>query len=218
MGTTTHVSAGRRRRQRLRRTLLVTALLVASAATAGYAAWHGDDGDHTSAAARPIEQRTCRGSLRHAGEAVARHSRRPKVSSTSSAAKNKAKGSAANGFQPVVTDRIPAPTTSLALSAAVPGTTNMQAPAAAAFKRAFADARADGLTPEIRSAWRSEQWQQILFDRAVAEVRLTRRGVEVGARAAEVGPRQGLRGRRPPPGGGDVAAGARRGLRHLSHL
>ncbi len=43
----------------------------------------------------------------------------------------------------------------------------MQASAAAAFKRAFADARAAGLTPEIRSAWRSEQWQQILFDRAV---------------------------------------------------
>lgn len=68
----------------------------------------------------------------------------------------------------MVTDRIPAPTTSLPLSAPVPGTTNMQAPAAAAFERAFADARAAGLTPEVRSAWRSEQWQQVLFDRAVA--------------------------------------------------
>jgi LAS superfamily LD-carboxypeptidase LdcB len=68
-----------------------------------------------------------------------------------------------------VTDRIPTPTRSLALSAAVPGTTNMQAPAAAAFARAFTGARAAGFAPEIRSAWRSEQWQQILFDRAVAK-------------------------------------------------
>jgi LAS superfamily LD-carboxypeptidase LdcB len=67
-----------------------------------------------------------------------------------------------------VTDRIPTPTTSVALSAPVPGTTNMQVPAAAAFERAFADARARGLSPEIRSAWRSEQYQQVLFDRAVA--------------------------------------------------
>ena len=69
----------------------------------------------------------------------------------------------------MVTDRIPAPSTSLPLSAPVPGTTNMQASAAAAFKRAFDDARADGLTPEIRSAWRSAEWQQILFDRAVTK-------------------------------------------------
>ena len=69
----------------------------------------------------------------------------------------------------MVTDRIPTPTTRLTLSAPIPGTTNMQAPAAAAFTRAFADARADGLTPEIRSAWRSAEWQQILFDRAVTK-------------------------------------------------
>ena len=67
----------------------------------------------------------------------------------------------------MVTDRIPTPTTSLALSAPVPGTTNMQAGAAAAFTHAFAAARADGLSPQIRSAWRSAEWQQVLFDRAV---------------------------------------------------
>ena len=173
MGTTTHVSAGRRRRQRLRRTLLVTALLVASAATAGYAAWHGDDDGHTSAAARPSSNAPAGGrSARQAKPSSAKPT--PKVGSTSSGPSNKAKGSAANGFQPVVTDRIPTPTTSLALSAAVPGTTNMQAPAAAAFTRAFADARADGLTPEIRSAWRSEQWPQCVFARA---------GASYGARA-----------------------------------
>ena len=69
----------------------------------------------------------------------------------------------------MVTDRIPAPTTSLALSAPVPGTTNMQASAAAAFTSAFAAARAQGLRPEIRSAWRSAAWQQVLFDRAVQQ-------------------------------------------------
>ncbi|WP_457254949.1 D-alanyl-D-alanine carboxypeptidase family protein [Pedococcus sp. P5_B7] len=167
MRTTTHVSAGRRRRQRLRRTLLVTALLVASAATAGYAAWHGDDADHPSAATRQARQGSAGGNPPPAAKPAGRKSN-PQVSSTSSA-KSNAKASGVNGFQPVVTDRIPAPTMSLALSAAVPGTTNMQASAAAAFQRAFADARAAGLAPEIRSAWRSEQWQQILLDRAVAK-------------------------------------------------
>ena len=45
----------------------------------------------------------------------------------------------------------------------------MQTSAARAFERAFAAARADGLAPEIRSAWRSRQWQQLLFDRAVTQ-------------------------------------------------
>src|SRR4029078_5983089 len=81
----------------------------------------------------------------------------------------KPKTAGGKGFAPVVTDRLPAPTTRLALSAAIPGTTNMQAAAAAAFTRAFADARADGLAPEIRSAWRSAEWKQILFDRAVTK-------------------------------------------------
>jgi hypothetical protein len=161
MGTTTHVSAGRRRRQRLRRTLLVTTLLVVSAGTAGYAAWHGDEPDRTAAA----DQTSSRAAGAAGPSAKPGRSSTPKPSSTSSGAK--ARGT--NGFAPVATDRIPAPTTSLALSAAVPGTTNMQASAAAAFKHAFVDARAAGLSPEIRSAWRSEQWQQVLFDRAVAK-------------------------------------------------
>ena len=162
MGTTTHVSAGRRRRQRLRRTLLVTTLLVASAATAGYAAWHGDDADPTSAADR-ADAGPGRWWLRVGHQAQACRGHHPP------ARRELEKPVLPRVLPPVVTDRIPAPTTSLALSAAVPGTTNMQAPAAAAFKRAFADARAAGLAPEIRSAWRSEQWQQILFDRAVTK-------------------------------------------------
>jgi len=165
MGTTTHVSAGRRRRQRLRRTLVVATLIVVSAGTAGYAAWHGDDFDQPSAAAQSAPS----GSGRDSSKAAKPATKKPKVASTGSTAVGGAKGAGSKGFTPVVTDRIPAPTTSLALSATVPGTTNMQAPAAAAFKRAFADARAAGLAPEIRSAWRSEQWQQILFDRAVAK-------------------------------------------------
>lgn len=172
MGTTTHVSAGRRRRQRLRRTLLVTALLVASAGTAGYAAWHGDDPATSSArnpTSGPASPGASPGTSPKASAGKASKPSTPKVSSTASKPKQGGKGKSSKGFAPVVTDRIPAPTRSLALSAAVPGTTNMQAPAAAAFERAFADARAAGLGPEIRSAWRSEQWQQILFDRAVAK-------------------------------------------------
>ncbi|MFC8502426.1 D-alanyl-D-alanine carboxypeptidase family protein [Pedococcus sp. NPDC057267] len=71
-------------------------------------------------------------------------------------------------FAPVVTDRIPTPSVTLPLSAVVPGTTNMQPAAADAFARAFAAARAAGLDPQIRSAWRSAAFQQVLFDRAVA--------------------------------------------------
>ncbi|WP_344137228.1 D-alanyl-D-alanine carboxypeptidase family protein [Pedococcus bigeumensis] len=166
MGTTTHVSAGRRRRQRLRRTIIVTALLVASAATAGYAARHGADDDRASPGARAAGSGAAHGDPSRAVQPSTKKAK-PKVASTSSGVDH-GNRSGGKGFPPVVTDRIPAPTTSLALSAAVPGTTNMQAPAAAAFERAFADARAVGLVPEIRSAWRSEQWQQILFDRAVA--------------------------------------------------
>lgn len=157
VGTTTHVSAGRRRRQRLRRTVLVATLLVGSAATAGYAAWHGDDPAPTSAS----PSTTPAGAVARPSGKVAK----PKVTPTTTAPKD----NGAKRFAPVVTDRIPAPTTSLALSAPVPGTTNMQAGAAAAFERAFAGARAAGLTPQIRSAWRSEQWQQVLFDRAVTK-------------------------------------------------
>ena len=45
----------------------------------------------------------------------------------------------------------------------------MQPAAAAAFKAAFAGARAAGLSPQIKSAWRSERYQQVLFDRAVTK-------------------------------------------------
>jgi len=159
MGTTTHVSAGRRRRQRLRRTLLLSTLVVATS-TAGYATWHDDDPSPTSAGPRVAEPPT-RGGI--PAKAAKKTAATPRASPTSTTPK----GNGANRFAPVVTDRIPAPTASLPLSAAVPGTTNMQPAAAAAFQRAFAGARAAGLTPEIRSAWRSEEWQQVLFDRAV---------------------------------------------------
>ncbi len=71
------------------------------------------------------------------------------------------------GFAAVVTDRIPTPTTTIALSAPVPGITNMQAAAADAFARARKAAAAEGVTLNLRSAWRSADFQQILFDRAV---------------------------------------------------
>jgi LAS superfamily LD-carboxypeptidase LdcB len=44
----------------------------------------------------------------------------------------------------------------------------MQSSAAAAFEDALAAARRAGERPGIRSAWRSAEWQQVLFDRAVA--------------------------------------------------
>lgn len=155
MGTTTTVSAGRRRRQGLSRILLASALLVAIGGAAGYAAWHGDGSNRSPAS-------LASGRSPSTGAAKASS---PAVSSTTSSRK----ASRTKGFVPVITNRIPTPTTSLAPSATVHGTTNMQAPAAAAFTKAFAAARAAGLSPEIRSAWRSERWQQILFDRAVAK-------------------------------------------------
>jgi D-alanyl-D-alanine carboxypeptidase len=162
--TTTHLSAGRRRRQRLRRTLLVTTLLVLAGGAAGYAAWHGDDSEVTvggsRASANPGSQGTSRGTTPKPA---------PAARSTTSTHAGVAKSAGGKGFATVVTDRIPDPTTSLPLSAPIPGTTNMQASAAAAFERAFTDARAARLTPEIRSAWRSAAWQQILFDRAVTK-------------------------------------------------
>ena len=164
--TTTHTSAGRRRRQRLRRTLLVTTILVGAGGAAGYAAWHGDDPAPPEAAS-PAAGHPQAG-LDASSEAKA-SAAKPVVGSTPGSGGGGGKTVGGKNFSPVVTDRIPAPTTSLPLSAPIPGTTNMQAPAAAAFTRAFADARAAGLTPEIRSAWRSAEWQQILFDRAVTK-------------------------------------------------
>jgi hypothetical protein len=165
--TTTHLSAGRRRRQRLRRTLVVTAVLVVGGGAAGYAAWH--DGDPTSpAAASPAAGQARAGAGASSGTTAKATSAEPAVGSTPTGSSG-ANAAGGKGFSPVVTDRIPSPTTSLPLSAPIPGTTNMQPAAATAFKRAFADARVDGLTPDIRSAWRSAEWQQILFDRAVTK-------------------------------------------------
>jgi D-alanyl-D-alanine dipeptidase len=164
--TTTHLSAGRRRRQRLRRTLVVTAVLVVGGGAAGYAAWH--DGDPASpAAASPAAGQAQVGAGASSGTTAKATSAKPVRSTPGGSNGSQAVG--VKGFSPVITDRIPAPTTSLPLSAPIPGTTNMQPSAAAAFKRAFSAARADGLTPDIRSAWRSAEWQQILFDRAVTK-------------------------------------------------
>jgi hypothetical protein len=49
------------------------------------------------------------------------------------------------------------------------GTTNLQPPMAAAYERAEAAARKAGHRMSIRSGWRSPEWQQVLFDRAVAK-------------------------------------------------
>lgn len=161
MSATTHESAGRRRRrrQRLRRTAVVATLLLVAAGAVGYAAWHDDE--HSPG---PSEvQAAAAGSRNPAAKQPA--PKQPAPKQTTSA--RDGQPSTAPGFARVITDSIPAPTTSLALSAAVPGTTNMQPGAAAAVKAAFGAARAEGLAPEIRSAWRSAEWQQILFDRAV---------------------------------------------------
>jgi LAS superfamily LD-carboxypeptidase LdcB len=142
---TTHVSAGRRRRQRLRRTASVLVVLVAGSGALSYAVWHEGNPPHS------------------AREAV--HAAAPAAAAV--ATPSAARRAGTDGFAPVVTDHVPEPTTSIALSAPVPGTTNMQQPAAEAFRAAFAGARAAGLDPAIRSAWRSAEYQQVLFDRAV---------------------------------------------------
>ena len=170
--STTHVSAGRRRRRRLRRTVVVATLVTALGAGAtGYAVWAGPD-DAASADAAAHGARASAGPRSaprpNQSASPSPESKTPETSTTSSISQSGEKPYGTGRFGPVVTDRIPAPTTSLALSAPVPGTTNMQVPAAAAFEQAFADARARGLSPQIRSAWRSEAWQQVLFDRAVA--------------------------------------------------
>jgi D-alanyl-D-alanine dipeptidase len=144
VSVSTYVSAGRRRRQRLRRTLSTLVVLAAGSGAASYAVWHGSGTPHQDELVRPVEAAAS-----------------PRPAATAS------KRSDTSGFVPVVTDRIPEPTTSIALSAPVSGTTNMQQPAAKAVRLAFAAARQDGLDPAIRSAWRSAEYQQVLFDRAV---------------------------------------------------
>ena len=69
----------------------------------------------------------------------------------------------------VVTHRIVARSALLPLSGPRSTTRNMGSDAGKAFERAFAAARRAGLSPRIRSAWRSERRQQILFDRAIAK-------------------------------------------------
>jgi len=166
--TTTHVSAGRRRRQRLRRALAVAGVLVVVGGAAGYAAWHDDSARPPEVVGQPKA-----GSHALASSKAKAKTRQPKPAARSTSAAGGSgtvrptKTVGGKGFAPVITNSIPAPTTTLPLSAAIPGMTNMQPSAAAAFRRAFAEARAEGLSPEIRSAWRSAEYQQILFDRAV---------------------------------------------------
>lgn len=57
--------------------------------------------------------------------------------------------------------------TQIPLEAPVPGTTNLQPLMISAYDRAAAAAEADGVTLPIRSGWRSPQFQQVLFERAV---------------------------------------------------
>jgi hypothetical protein len=172
--TTTHQSAGRRRRRALRRTAVAVVALLVAGGAAGYAAWSRDPAGPGRDAARAVaagEQPG--GAARPAATPVTPGPRTPRPRATSSGGTSTPGGQAhrpagATAFAPVVTDRIPAPAVSIALSAPVPGTTNMQPSAARAFDRAFAAARADGLHPQVRSAWRSHAYQQVLFDRAVA--------------------------------------------------
>ena len=137
-----------RRRARLRRTVtvLVLVLSVVAGGVGTYVAWHGSDAAPATSASRTGP--TPAGAPAPVRTAVQ---------------------AGTSGFAPVVTDQIPAPTTSIAIDAPVPGTTNMQPAAAAAFEAAFAGAKAAGLSPQIKSAWRSERWQQVLFDRAVTK-------------------------------------------------
>jgi len=156
-----HVSAGRRRRQRLRRTL--TVLLGAAVVTGlvGFAVHRAGDEKPTAAVGSGP------GGVGGAAAAPGGAEAAPSTQETPPP-EEAPRSPAGDGLPPVVTDRIPAPTSSIALSASVPGTTNMQESAAAAVASAFAAARRAGEQPGIKSAWRSAEWQQVLFDRAVA--------------------------------------------------
>jgi LAS superfamily LD-carboxypeptidase LdcB len=61
----------------------------------------------------------------------------------------------------------PEPSPTNDINAPVTGTTNLEPEMTAAFDRAEKAARADGVVIEIYAGWRSAEWQQILFDRAV---------------------------------------------------
>ena len=172
--TTTHQSAGRRRRRVVRRAAAAAVALLVAGGAAGYAAWSRDPGGAGRTSARVVaagEQPGVAAGL--PATPATQHPVAPRPRPTS-ATGTPARGTQAHhpagstAFAPVVTDRIPAPSVSIALDAPVHGTTNMQPSAARAFDRAFAAARAEGLRPQIRSAWRSRAYQQVLFDRAVA--------------------------------------------------
>jgi D-alanyl-D-alanine carboxypeptidase len=147
-----HRPMSARRRARLRRTTTVLALVLMASGAAAWATRHGDEPARVPASASGATSGV-----------------KPGPSSASTPGPASTAEGPAPRFAPVVTDRIPAPTKSIAIDAPVAGTTNMQPAAAAAFKAAFAAAEADGLSPQIKSAWRSEQWQQVLFDRAVTK-------------------------------------------------
>ncbi|MDU0313554.1 D-alanyl-D-alanine carboxypeptidase family protein [Phycicoccus sp. M110.8] len=177
--TTTHQSAGRRRRRVVRRAAAAAVALLVAGGAAGYAAWSRDAATTGRAPAPAVAAgargglaaRTPGGTTPPAGAAPT--TPRPRTTSTAGTPTRGAgtqahRPAGTTAFAPVVTDRIPAPAVSIALTAPVPGTTNMQPSAAHAFERAFAAARAQGLSPQIRSAWRSRAYQQVLFDRAVA--------------------------------------------------
>lgn len=61
----------------------------------------------------------------------------------------------------------PKPSPANDINAPVTGTTNLEPEMTAAWNRAEQAARADGVHVEIYAGWRSAEWQQVLFDRAV---------------------------------------------------
>ena len=172
--TTTHQSAGRRRRRVVRRAAAAAVALLVAGGAAGYAAWSRDPAGAGRASSGVVAAgaqpgRGVRPPVRPTtAHPVAPQSRTTSPTSATTPARQAHRPAGSTAFAPVVTDRIPAPAVSIPLDAPVRGTTNMQPSAARAFDRAFAAARAGGLHPQIRSAWRSRAYQQVLFDRAVA--------------------------------------------------
>ena len=106
--TTTHVSAGLRRRRRLRRTMLVGTVLLLTAGAVRYAGSSGPD-------ASPAPQVVAQGGT--AGAAGSAPKARPKAT-----AKTTRRPTATEKFAPVVTDRIPTPSVDIPLDAPVAGT------------------------------------------------------------------------------------------------
>ena len=142
----THVSGGLRRRQRLRRTFGL--LLGIVTLTSGYAVARGGHAAVTASAGL--------GSPTRSTEPVVTTTPPPTSSSTTP--------------PPTMAIASPwVPPTTIGLNDAVHGTTNLQPPMTRAYKRAAAAAARAGHPMTIRSGWRSAEYQQILFDRAVAK-------------------------------------------------